>query len=99
MSAIGPRTPANGPACTLLVFIDDATGALIYLRVARSEATESDFAVLAADLHKRGLPVAFCADKHSVFRVNNAKARSGHGITQFGRALRELDHRKSVRER
>lgn len=81
----------RGPACTLLVFIDDATGALMHLRFVRSESTESYFAALADYLHEHGLPVAFYSDKHSVFRVNKAEARSGHGMTQFGRALSELN--------
>lgn len=81
----------RGPACTLLVFIDDATGALMHLRFVRSESTESYFAALTDYLHEHGLPVAFYSDKHSVFRVNKAEARSGHGMTQFGRALSELN--------
>nr|WP_111302133.1 ISNCY family transposase [Paracoccus saliphilus] len=81
----------RGPACTLLVFIDDATGALMHLRFVRSESTESYFAALTDYLHEHGLPVAFYSDKHSVFRVNMAEARSGHGMTQFGRALSELN--------
>lgn len=81
----------GGPACTLLVFIDDATGALMHLRFVPSESTESYFAALSDYLHDHGLPVAFYSDKHSVFRVNKAEARSGHGMTQFGRALSELN--------
>ena len=38
-----------------------------------------------------GKPVAFYSDKHSVFRVANQSAKSGHGMTQFGRALNELN--------
>lgn len=81
----------RGPICTLLVFIDDATGALMHLRFVRSESTESYFAALADYLHEHGLPVAFYSDKHSVFRVNKKEVRSGHGMTQFGRALSELN--------
>ena len=36
-------------------------------------------------------PVAFYSDKHSIFRVSNEKAVSGNGMTQFGRALSELN--------
>lgn len=81
----------RGPACTLLVFIDDATGRLMLLRFVRSESTESYLAALADYLREHGLPVAFYSDKHSVFRVNRKEARSGHGMTQFGRALGELN--------
>jgi hypothetical protein len=38
-----------------------------------------------------GYPVAFYSDKHTVFRVARQDARGGHGITQFGRALSELN--------
>ncbi|WP_410216909.1 ISNCY family transposase [Paracoccus sp. (in: a-proteobacteria)] len=81
----------RAPPCSLLVFIDDATGALMHLRFVRSESTESYFAALVDYLHEHGLPVAFYSDKHSVFRVNKTEARSGHGMTQFGRALSELN--------
>lgn len=81
----------RGPACTLLVFIDDATGRLMHLRFVASESTFSYFSALAGYLQEHGRPVAFYSDKHSVFRVNRAEARSGHGMTQFGRALNELN--------
>jgi hypothetical protein len=35
--------------------------------------------------------VAFYSDKHSVFRVNKPDAKGGSGMTQFGRALAELN--------
>jgi hypothetical protein len=34
---------------------------------------------------------AFYSDKHTVFRVAKQDAKGGHGITQFGRALSELN--------
>lgn len=46
---------------------------------------------LAAYLHEHGRPVAFYSDKHTVFRVAQQGAESGHGMTQFGRALNELN--------
>ena len=81
----------RGPACTLLVSIDDATGTLMHLRFVPSETTESYFAALSDYLYDHGLPVAFYSDKHSVFRVNRPEPRSGYGMTQFGRALSELN--------
>ena len=42
-------------------------------------------------LAAHGRPVAFYSDKHTVFRVANQAAKSGHGMTQFGRALNELN--------
>jgi len=81
----------RGPACTLLVFIDDATSTLMQLRFVESESTFSYFEALDLYLAAHGRPVAFYSDKHTVFRVANQSAKSGHGMTQFGRALNELN--------
>jgi len=81
----------RGPACTLLVFIDDATSTLMQLRFVDSESTFSYFEALDLYLSRHGRPVAFYSDKHSVFRVANQAAKSGYGMTQFGRALNELN--------
>jgi hypothetical protein len=77
--------------CTLLVFIDDATGRLMQPRFAASESTASYFQALESYLQAHGCPVAFYSDKHSVFRVTKADAQGGQGMTQFGRALAELN--------
>lgn len=81
----------RGPICTLLVFIDDATSTLMQLRFVRSESTFSYFEALELYLTAHGRPVAFYSDKHTVFRVANQSAKSGHGTTQFGRALNALN--------
>jgi len=80
----------RGEPCTLLVFIDDATGRLMQLRFVPSESTSSYFEVLQSYLESHGCPVAFYSDKHSVFRMNR-EAAGGQGMTQFGRALAELN--------
>lgn len=77
--------------CSLLVFIDDATGKLMQLRFVPSESTFSYFEALRPYLNAHGCPVAFYSDKHSVFRVTNSNAKGGQGMTQFGRALAELN--------
>ena len=81
----------RGEPCTLLVFIDDATSKLLQLRFVPSESTASYFEVLQGYLQTHGCPVAFYSDKHSVFRVNRPEAKGGQGMTQFGRALAELN--------
>lgn len=81
----------RGPACTLLVFIDDATSTLMHLEFVKSESTFSYFGALETYLGDHGRPVAFYSDKHTVFRVASQGAKSGHGMTQFGRALNELN--------
>jgi biotin operon repressor len=77
--------------CTLLVFIDDATSTLMELRFVKSESAFSYFAALESYLLMHGRPVAFYSDKHSVFRVSKEDAKGGAGMTQFGRALSELN--------
>lgn len=77
--------------CTLLVFVDDATSRLMELRFVASESTFAYFEALKAYLGRHGKPVAFYSDKHSIFRVSNENAVSGNGMTQFGRALSELN--------
>jgi transposase len=77
--------------CTLLVFVDDATSKLMQLRFVPSESTESYFAALRGYLNEHGCPVAFYSDKHSVFRVVRQDTKGGQGMTQFGRALSELN--------
>lgn len=76
--------------CTLLVFIDDATSLLMELRFVTSESTFSYFEALENYLLNHGRPVAFYSDKHSVFRVPKPNQYMT-GMTQFGRALAELN--------
>src|SRR5258706_7344370 len=81
----------RAPPCTLLVFIDDATSRLMELRFVASESTFAYFETLKSYLQRHGRPVAFYSDKHSIFRVSREDAASGDGMTQFGRALSELN--------
>src|SRR3954462_10566516 len=81
----------RGPPCTLLVFVDDATSRLMPLRFVPPESTFDYCEATRAYLQRHGKPVAFYSDKHSVFRVNRKDAASGDGMTQFGRALDQLN--------
>ena len=77
--------------CTLLVFIDDATSRLMQLLFAPAETTFNYFAAVRGYLLAHGKPIAFYADKFGVFRVNIREAQTGSGLTQFGRAMQELE--------
>jgi hypothetical protein len=77
--------------CTLLAFVDDATSRLMQLRFVASESAFDYFRATRSYLETHGKPVALYSDKHGVFRVNNKDAVGGDGITQFGRALSELN--------
>jgi len=81
----------RAPACTLLVFIDDATSTLMHLQFVSSESTFTYFSALETYLIKHGRPVAFYSDRHTVFRPSTQGGRTGHGMTQFGRAMNELN--------
>ncbi len=82
----------RGPKCTLLVYIDDATGQLLELWFVPDETF---FAYCEASRHyfeRYGKPVAFYSDKHGIFRVNQEQTVGlGSGLTQFGRAMQDLD--------
>ena len=81
----------RGPACTLLVYIDDATGKLMELLFVPVESTFNYFAATRRYLDQHGRPVAFYSDKHGIFKVNAKNALSGSGMTQFGQAMKALD--------
>ncbi|MFZ5821427.1 MAG: ISNCY family transposase, partial [Chloroflexota bacterium] len=78
-------------ACVLLVFIDDATGKLLQLRFVENESFFSYVTAAEAYFKQSGKPVAFYSDKHGIFRVNQPSAGKTDALTQFGRAMQELD--------
>ncbi len=73
----------RGPACTLLVFIDDATGRLMALHFTATESAFSYFEALQKYLAAHGKPVAFYSDKASVFYVKHRSETAGKGVTQL----------------
>jgi transposase len=81
----------RGPACVLLVFIDDATGRLGELLFTEAESTFSYFEATEQYLRQWGKPLALYSDKLSVFRINVPNDLSGQGTTQFTRAMHQLD--------
>jgi hypothetical protein len=77
--------------CVLLVFIDDATGQLVQLLFVESESFFSYCQAAEEYFRRCGKPVAFYSDKNSIFRVNVPSVGSGEALTQFGRAMLELE--------
>jgi transposase InsO family protein len=77
--------------CVLLVLIDDASGKLLGLRFVDQESFQSYVQVVKPYLERNGKPVAFYSDKHSIFRINIPNKSKGDNLTQFGRAMKELD--------
>jgi transposase len=79
----------RGEYCTLIVFIDDASGRLTQLRFMPTETTLGYMHVLHDHILAHGVPVSLYSDKHSIFRINAAVA-DAEAETQFSRAAREL---------
>ena len=57
-------------ACTLIVFVDDATTRLLAMCFAAGETTEAYMETTRAHLAAHGRPVAYYSDRYGVFRVN-----------------------------
>lgn len=82
----------RGAKSALLVYVDDATGKLLHLRFAQSENAFDYFQATKSYLAQYGKPIAFYSDKHGVFRTTHgSKKGNTNGMTQFGRALDELN--------
>jgi transposase len=80
----------RAPMCTLLVFIDDATGKLVQLLFVESESFFSYCRAAEGYFTRCGKPGAFYSDKHGIFRVNQPTRGKTDALTQFGRAMQEL---------
>jgi transposase len=80
----------RAPACTLLVFIDDATGKLVQLLFVESESFFTYCRAAQGYFARYGKPGAFYSDKHGIFRVNQPTRGKTDALTQFGRAMQEL---------
>jgi len=86
----------RGEKCCLIVFIDDATSKLKELHFCKSETTNNYFITMKSYIKKYGRPLGVYADRHSIFKINyktlNSKAiDETKGLTQFGRAMKELE--------
>ncbi len=80
----------RAPRCTLIVFIDDATGRLTALRFAPVESGQAYLDTLRDQFLAHGCLLAFYSDRHGIFRVNARDAASGNGKTEFGRVVEQL---------
>jgi transposase len=77
--------------CTLLVFVDDATSRIMQLHFVPTETTFAYFEATRSYLQRHGKPVAFYSDKDSILRPTRDSVEFGRAVTQFGRALFELN--------
>lgn len=70
-------------SCCLIVFIDDSTSQILYLRFEAVETTQAYFRGLYSVILEHGLMLGLYSDKHGIFRVNqgdNPEAQTRFGI-------------------
>lgn len=85
----------RGSKCALLIFIDDATGRILYGRFITVEDTANLMACTKAYLKLHGRPVSLYVDKDSIYKVNRQanieeELRDETPLSQFTRAMGEL---------
>jgi transposase-like protein len=80
---------SRGEEMVLVALIDDATSR-IEAGFYEGETVEAYMDMTERWLRRHGRPRAFYTDKDSVFQWQS-KGRAAEGLTQFGRALQELD--------
>ena len=86
----------RGPACVLLLYIDDATSRCLDGEFVPSEDTRHLFQATERYVRRSGRPGAFYVDKDSIYRVNRQatieeQLRDAQPLTQCTRAMTELD--------
>jgi len=77
----------RAPRCTMIIFVDDASSALSYVRLETAETTRAYMLGLRCYVQKFGLPMALYSDRHSIFGKHDPEDPDP---TQFERAARQL---------
>ena len=79
----------DGPQFTILFAVDDATGCVVNALFCEQEDRLSYFLLMEGLIQSHGVPLAFYADRHPVFKHRSEYQPAGTP-TQFGRAMAEL---------
>ena len=87
----------RGPRLVLVGVVDDATGELVHALFREQEDAQGYLMLLRESVRKKGVPIAWYSDRHSVFRRNDKEPWTlGEELagrrepTQVARALEEL---------
>jgi transposase len=89
-TSIHDWTEGRGEPMVLVNMIDDATSRVLSGFYA-GETVEAHFDLLGKWLRRYGRPVALYTDRDSIFEYQSKGRSDPDGLTQFGRALQELD--------
>ncbi|MDO9085301.1 MAG: ISNCY family transposase [Anaerolineaceae bacterium] len=77
----------RGPKACLLLFVDDATSAVLGAEFTKTESFFAYAKLCKSYFRSKGLPKSFYSDRFSVFKVNTGEKE---GMTQFLRAMNTL---------
>jgi transposase len=80
----------RGEQLVLIAMIDDATSRVL-ARFYREATVQTHMDLLRLWLRKHGRPLAIYTDRHSIFEPQDKGRAVTQGVTQFGRALCELE--------
>jgi transposase len=80
----------RGEELVLITMIDDATNRLL-ARFYAAGTVEAHLDLVGRWLRLHGRPLALYSDRHSIFEPQDKGRAVAMGLTQFGRALAELD--------
>jgi hypothetical protein len=89
-TSIHDWTEGRGEPMVLVNMIDDATSRVLS-GFYEGETVEAHFDLLGRWLRRYGRPVALYTDRDSIFEYQSKGRSDPEGLTQFGRALQELD--------
>jgi len=74
----------RGPKACLLLFVDDATSAILAAEFTKTESFFAYAKLCKSYFRSKGLPKSFYSDRFGVFKVNTGEK---DGVTQFQRAM------------
>src|SRR3990170_4071408 len=87
----------RGPRLVLMGTVDDATGELVHALFREQEDAQGYLMLLRESVRKKGVPIAWYSDRHSIFRRNDKEPwtlseelAGRREPTQVARALEEL---------
>jgi DNA-binding CsgD family transcriptional regulator len=80
----------RGEELVLITMIDDATGRLL-AKFYPAGTVQTHMDLLGIWLRRYGRPIALYTDRHSIFEPHEKGKALPDAVTQFGRALEELD--------